>query len=160
MNEKALLLISNIEEDLQAIEELYTTLDRYELPAGYLSAEDEDELVLIAYRLHNLYSAFENIFLNIARAFENQIDDKAGWHTQLLTRMKLDLQPLRPPVIDRAAFQALDELLRFRHLFRHAYTVHLDPDRLRLVLQQARRLREIYRPQLDAFIGFVRKLDF
>ena len=159
MNEKALLLISNIEEDIQAIEEIFAALERYKLPDGLLSVEDEDAMILIAYRLHNLYSAFENIFLNVARTFENQIDEKAGWHTQLLARMRLDLQPLRPPVIDRAAFQALDELLRFRHLFRHAYTVHLDPDRLRLVLQQARRLRGIYRPQLDAFIDFVRKLD-
>lgn len=159
MNEKALLLSSNIQEDLEAIEQIYLALDRHELPIDHLTDEDEDELILIAYRLHNLYSAFENIFLNIARAFENQIDIAGRWHTQLLERMRLDLLPLRPRVIDKPTHRALDELLRFRHLFRHAYTDQLDPDRLRLVLQQAKQLRKIYRPQLEAFLEFVRQLD-
>jgi uncharacterized protein YutE (UPF0331/DUF86 family) len=159
MNEKALLLITNVHDDLQAIEEIYAALERYQVPDGSVSAEDEDQMIVIAYRLHNLYSAFENIFLNIARTFENQIDESGRWHTQLLSRMRLDLLPLRPSVIDKAAYRALDELLRFRHLFRHAYTVHLDPDRLRLVLQQAQQLRKLYPSQVERFLEFVRQLD-
>jgi hypothetical protein len=157
MNEKVLLLISNVEEDLLAIAELYAALDRHDLPLGSVTPEDEDEMILIAYRLHNLYTAVENIFLNIARTYENQLDDMGRWHTQLLERMRLDLMPLRPHVIDRAAYHALDELRRFRHLFRHAYTVQLDPDRLRLVLQKARQLREIYQQQINQFLDFARQ---
>ena len=47
-------------------------------------------MIVIAYRLHSLYIAFENIFRNIAASFENHLD-QAGWHRQLLQRMRLDL---------------------------------------------------------------------
>ncbi len=72
--------------------------------------------------------------------------------------MRLDVMPLRPAVIDDEAFEAPDELRRFRHLFRHAYGVRLDPLRLRLVLQKAIRLQALYPPQLKAFIAFVERL--
>lgn len=37
---------------------------------------------------------------------------------------------LRPAVIDGEAYDGLDELRRFSRLFRHAYSVELDPLRL------------------------------
>jgi hypothetical protein len=41
----------------------------------------------------------------------------------------------------------MDELRRFRHLFRHAYGIELDPLRLQLVLAKATVLRAIYGQQ-------------
>ena len=78
---------------------------------------------MLAFRLHSLYNAFDNVFQNIAAAYENTPDDATRWHAQLLQRMRLDLMPVRPAVIDKAAYDALDELRRFRHLFRYAYDV-------------------------------------
>ncbi len=66
--------------------------------------------------------------------------------------------PLRPKVIDDEAFEALDELRRFRHLFRHAYSKRLHADRLNLVLQSALSLKNIYKPQLEAFLQFLQTL--
>ena len=113
-------------------------------------------LIVSAYLLHNLYTAFENVFRNIAFAFENALDDRSGWHRQLLERMRLDLSPIRPAVIDDAAYVALDELLRFRHLFRSAYSARLDAGRLALVLRAAEELRPLYRPQIERFLEFVK----
>jgi len=73
------------------------------------------------------YNTFENIFRNVAAVFENSVDDVERWRVRLLERMRLDVLPLRPAVIDDAAYDALDELRRFRHLFRHAYSVKLAP---------------------------------
>lgn len=84
--------------------------------------------------------------------------DCTPWHAQLLQRMRLDLMPVRPAVIDETAYDALDELRRFRHLFRHAYDVELDPQRLRLVLHKAMHLHGVYRPQFEHFLAFVRTL--
>ncbi len=116
------------------------------------------ELIVLAYRLHNLYNACENILRNIASAFENSIDDKAGWHRQLLPRMGLDLSPLRPAVIDGTAHEKLDELRRFRHLFRTAYGIDLDGQRIALVLQKAIDLRPLFANQVERFLDFVRGL--
>jgi hypothetical protein len=155
MNEKALILLNSVQRDLDAIERLY-----HQLGEPILSPQsDYRDLIVVAYHLHHLYNAFENIFLNVAATFENSIEDAGRWHTQLLERMALDVLPLRPKVIDDAAFDALDELRRFRHLFRHAYRMQLDAERLQLVLNKAIRLRGLFKPQIDNFLDFVRTLD-
>lgn len=155
MSEKTLLLYSSLCKDMQAIEEIYATLEGITLDPTV----DEKDLIVIAYRLHNLFSAFENMFVNIAAVFENSIDEAGRWHTQLLEHMALDAMPLRPKVIDDEAYEALDELRRFRHLFRHAYSKRLHADRLNLVLQSALILKNIYKPQLEAFLQFLQTLE-
>jgi hypothetical protein len=72
--------------------------------------------------------------------------------------MRLDVMPLRPAVIDDTAYDALDELRRFRHLFRHAYSVKLDPLRLQLVMHKALALRAIHTEQLKRFMDFLQGL--
>src|SRR5882724_560925 len=46
--------------------------------------------------LEDKYLSRENVFENIAKAFENQ-RDPASWHQELLRRMLLDLSPLVRP---------------------------------------------------------------
>ncbi len=154
MDEKAILLMRTIRRGMEDIAAIYGQLESHPLEAD----TDQDTLIVVAYHLHNLYNAFENIFSNIAAVFENSVDD-AKWHAQLLERMQLDVMPLRPAVIDRAAYEALEELRRFRHLFRHAYTVRLSPLRLQLVVREALALRALYAAQLEQFIGFLQSLS-
>jgi len=154
MNEKFLVLERNIQNDLEAIASLYEALGSPELKED----EPQEALIVAAYRLHSLYTAFENIFRNIAASFENQLD-KAGWHRQLLQRMRLDLTPLRPAVIDAEAYDRLDEMLRFRHVFRTMYGLDLDPLRLRVVLRKTLELRPLYRAQIEKFLQFLREME-
>jgi hypothetical protein len=153
MSERILLLIRSIERDLASIAELFDDIGEEQLSDG----APEEQLIVLAYRLHSLYNAFENIFRSIAMAFENS--DDARWHAQLLQRMRLDVMPVRPAAIDEETYDALDELRRFRHLFRHAYDVKLDPARLRLVLHKALRLKAIYHSCLERFLEFLRSLE-
>lgn len=159
MNEKTIILSNAIRKDLEAIANIYTALARHPLPQGEMTAAKDDELIVIAYHLHHLYTAFENIFQNIAAMFENSVDDMGRWHAQLLERMRLDALPLRPKVIDDAAYTSLDELRRFRHLFRHAYSLQLDAERLELVWRRAMRLQSIYAEQLTKFIEFLETIE-
>jgi hypothetical protein len=153
MKETLLILRADIQADLQAIAEIYTALDRHGAELA-----DEDEGIVVAYYLHNLYSAFESIFQRIAEVFGNHISERAGWHADLLRRMKLDVEGLRPRVISDEAYVCLDELRRFRHLFRGAYRLHLDPDRLIVVRNQALRLRSVYQTDLEGLVTFLGEL--
>lgn len=155
MSEKFLVLERSIQRDLQAIERIYNSIGSPSLS----NEHDEEFLIVLAYRLHNLYNAFENIFQNIAATFENHLDDSAHWHAQLLQRMCLDMTPARPAVIDKTTYDALDELRRFRHLFRYAYDVELDIQRLQLVVSKALQLKVVYRSQIEHFLGFLRALQ-
>ncbi|MES1240245.1 MAG: hypothetical protein ABUT39_01365 [Acidobacteriota bacterium] len=150
MDDRFLILERSIQDDLETIERLYE-----ELGDPRLDALNQEGLIIVAYRLHGLYSAFENIFRNIAKAFENHLDS-SSWHRQVLQRMRLDLSPIRPAVVDEEAYEKLDELLRFRHLFRTGYGVRLDAQRLQLVLQKTLELKSIYPQQVARFLDFLR----
>ena len=150
MDTKIRTLRADIRADLKAIADIYTALNRY----GTVTA-DEERLIVIAYHLHNLYCAFESIFQRIAEMFGNQISDRAGWHADLLRRMTLDIEGLRPRLLGDEAYDALDELRRFRHLFRSAYRLRLDAERLALVHRKAQILEQVYRADMERFLAFL-----
>ena len=154
MSEKFLVLERSIREDLEAIAEIYASL----APSPLSGEESQEELIVVAYRLHALYTAVENIFRNVAKVFENSLDDATGWHIQLLRRMRLDLSPVRPAVIDATTYEALDELRGFRHVFRSVYRFRLDARRLSIVLEMAWEMREPLSKQIDDFLEFVCRL--
>ena len=155
-DERRLVLERRIRKDLELLERLWSELVTVDLAAPEIGQRD---IVFAGYRLHNLYSAAENIFRNIAETFGNHLDAGSGWHADLLDRMRLDLTPLRPAVIDDAAFDSLDELRRFRHLFRAAYGIDLDPERMALVLRKALALRPLLPPQIEGFLSFLETLE-
>jgi len=146
-------LKADIKADLKAVADIYAALNRYDsMPTG------DEPLIAVAYYLHNLYCAFESIFQRIAQVFENQISDQAGWHADLLRRMTLDIEGLRPRLLSDEAYDSLDELRRFRHLFRSAYRLRLDAERLTLVYQKAQVLEQIYQADMERFLAFLDSL--
>ena len=96
------------------------------------ATDDEMATMAVAYLLHNLYTAFEGYFHRVAKHFENSIDD-SSWHRELLERMKIDVPGIRPAIIDAELEEQLDELRRFRHLFRNLYKSQLKRHRVREV---------------------------
>lgn len=154
INTKFLILEREIQSDLNTIDRIYESLGSPDLE----ESEVQDSLIVIAYHLHSLYITFENIFRNIAASFENQLD-QTGWHRQLLQTMRLDLSPLRPAVIDAEAYDRLDEMLRFRHVFRTMYGLDLDALRLGVVLRKALELKPLYRSQIERFLEFLRQME-
>jgi len=105
--------------------------------------------------LHVLQGLFESLLTRIAATFGNQIADRAQWHAQLLRRMSLDVEEVRPRVISDETHECLDELRRFRHLFRNAYVLRFDPERLALVLKYAQRLERLYQRDFVEFLSFL-----
>ncbi len=154
MNAQIKTLKADIAADLRAIADIYASLSGYpeELAA-------RDQLIAVAYYLHNLYSAFESIFQRVAEVFENQITDRSAWHAELLHRMTLDIEGIRPRVLGATAFDCLDELRRFRHVFRGSYRLHLDPERLALVRRKARTLQTVYPEDMNRFLAFLNSLS-
>ena len=153
MNESMKLLKADIAADEQVIARLFEALSNV-----WDKLDASEQTIVAGYYLHNLYMAFEHIFERIAESFENQIADKSQWHAQLLRRMTLDVPDVRPHLIDGETYECLDELRRFRHVFRSAYTINLDKERLGLVVKRARRLRELYPAELFRFQGFLDKV--
>jgi len=153
MNAQIRTLKADIAADLQAIADIYSSLNAY--PDNLTSQE---QVIVVAYYLHNLYCAFESIFQRVAEVFENQIPDRAAWHAGLLRLMTLDIEGIRPRLISPTAYDSLDELRRFRHLFRSAYRLRLDAERLALARRKAQILETVYRADMDRFLAFLDSL--
>ena len=153
-------LISEIRADLEAIERILQQIDQIRQGIKPNQPPLFHEKAAIGYLLHNLYSAFENIFKNIANVFGNMMGEHQTWHTLLLRRMTLEIESVRPRVIGSQSYDALDELRRFRHVFRHAYTLDLDWERMDLVLRKLDiGLRPRYQDELNTFLQFLEKLS-
>ncbi len=153
MVEQVRLLQADIRDRLDSIEAAYKQLDEL----GAMASGSQQDIV-ISYYLHVLYGLFENIFEQIAEIFGNHITDKSQWHAQLLRRMTLDVNPVRPPVIGQNTYTHLNELRGFRHLFRNAYLLEFDPDRLNIVLRHANELKSCYQNDLNKFLDFLEQL--
>lgn len=157
MSEQIQLLQVEIATDLQAIAAIYTTLDRLST-----HPTSEEQVVALAYSLHNLYCAFENIFYHINQVFGDPMSDRARWPAEVLQlqQMTLAIEGLRPRVISDLAYENLNEMRRFRHLFRHAYRTPLPADTVRSVYEHANALRLIYQTEVDIFVAFLDSLVY
>ncbi|HDJ29456.1 MAG TPA: hypothetical protein ENF29_00185 [Candidatus Acetothermia bacterium] len=114
--------------------------------------EGEANLESLAYQLHNLYCAFEDLLKIVADFFENHIDDSAHYHSALLWRMKMPIEGVRPALLSETSYKLLESLRAFRHVFRHAYSYELDPKKLALVVEDALKLRGLYQRDIDRFL--------
>lgn len=135
----------DIDRIANRIEERWRTFDRH-------AAADVDSL---GYQLHNLYSAFEQLFEEVARFFENRIDE-ARYHADLIRRMQLEIRGIRPALLSEATASALDELRRFRHLFRHAYAADLDSTEVAKLAAKVPRIRSAFEQDFERFLARLR----
>lgn len=113
--------------------------------------ENEDLINSTAYKLHNLYSAYEDMFKLTARFFENQIEDLSRYHRDLLKRMTIKIEGIRPALISQESFKILDELRGFRHVFRHAYNYELDGERILKLAEKTAKLKETFQKDYERF---------
>ena len=116
------------------------------------SAEGVDSM---GYQLHNLYGAFEQLFEEVARFFENRIEG-IQYHAELIRRMQLEIEGVRPALLSTETASDLDELRRFRHLFRHAYTADLDPDKVADLAAKAVCIQRDFARDFERFLVLLR----
>ena len=144
--ESLTILKADIEAQVREIENTYTKLEERKREKGSAGIES------VAYQLHNLYCAFEDLFKIVADAFENHIQDKSKYHAELLKRMAISIEGVRPLLFSRESYALLDSLRSFRHLFRHAYSYELDVRKVRIVVEDANKLKDIYRKDITIFL--------
>ena len=88
------------------------------------------------YWMHNLYCAFEDLFKLVAGFWENSLSTDGEFHVQLLKRMLLSIEGVRPALLSEGSYKFLNELRGFRHVFRHAYSYGLDDERVSALLRK------------------------
>lgn len=115
--------------EIEQIERLLTTY-RDLLAKIQDSEPDLVELTAIASVLHSFYTGVENIFLTIAKRFDQRVPLGSQWHRDLLQQLSSTTSDRRA-VISEQVRRSLEEYLGFRHYYRHAYSFFLDWDEMR-----------------------------
>jgi hypothetical protein len=114
---------------------------------------NEIELSALAATLHSFYTGIENIFKRVSIELDGEPVRGEAWHRDLLRRMT-EPTAKRPAVLPASLHDLLLDYLRFRHVFRNAYSFDLDWQKMSpLVL----RLEETMRALEQALDLFLRK---
>ena len=114
--------------------------DAGELARARFKDGSPEQMEACAYQLTRLYNVVEQAGLRIAKVFENQIDDDAGWHIELLRRLSIAIPGVRPAFLEKDLIRDLQELRGFRHVIRHAYDLELNKNRMIPLLNSAERV--------------------
>jgi len=150
MEKRVKILVAELEVQRKEIFKHHSSIqEKSKRLMSYL--DDEDLVNSLAYKLHNLYSAYEDLFKLVARFFENQIADISSYHTELLNRMRLQIEGVRPKLLSDESFMLLDELRGFRHVFRHAYSYKLDAERVIKLSQKTASLIVSFEKDFEKF---------
>lgn len=151
MDSGALIILrTEVEAQMTLIHALYQRLNER---VADLYPEHQILMESIAYQMHNIYGAIENLLELLASHFENHISDTARWHTALLQRMSIEIPGVRPAVISSESHQLLNGLRGFRHFFRHAYGADIEYVQLKINLDKAQMLRPLLDTDIARFLA-------
>lgn len=114
-----------------------------------LAEPTEGRWAAAAFEINRIYNIMEKAFERLCESFENHLEKTGRYHDVLIERMTLDLKGIRPSFLPADAVRDVRELKGFRHLFRHAYDVDLEPARVAAAAENASRC-------VDRFAGWCR----
>ena len=146
------LLKADIEYELEKLEKVYNEF----LPLKNKLSQSDDEVTtydkaVVGYLLHSFYNGCENIFRSIARFFENSVSTRT-WHKDLLKKMTLEIEGVRPRVISKELYLLLDDFRGFRHKFRHSYSFELDWEREKVVARKFDKALKMLKCEIREFL--------
>jgi hypothetical protein len=152
------VLSRRIELELEELERTQAAAQRHWQTARTTTIDQDAYLNSVALNLHSFYSGLERIFELIAQELDGGVVGGDAWHTELLRQMALDVPDLRPPAIQAATADQLDEYRKFRHRIRNIYTTNLDPERMAHLVLQLPALWPQIRSELELFAQFLHGL--
>lgn len=149
-------LLAELDADAAGLDELAETNARAARRVRSGAGDDLDWAAL-GYTIHNIYNALESYFLRVSKFFENDLP-AATWHRELVDRMTLEIDGVRPRLLGRTLAREIHELRAFRHVFRNIYGSRLDPERMRILQARVPASITAFRAAHAEFTGALRDL--
>ena len=151
MEKRLIEIISEIENELQNLQELRSELRRIIAEKDIIFKRSKGSI------LHDFYNCCERVFKRISVEMNGGYEDMEKWHKNLLYKMTISLEGLRPQVISEELAADLDEFLAFRHLFRNIYGFELKGDRINILAEKFENVAGRFEDEIRLFIDFLRK---
>src|ERR1700675_2663760 len=106
--EKYAILLGYFDKQLIFVKRLYDEVI-------IIDVSQYEKRFVFAMRVQQFYTALEDLFKQIAKSFENHIENMSNFHKELLTRMNTEVPQIRPAVISNKSMLLLDKIRAFRH---------------------------------------------
>lgn len=104
-----------------------------------LSESTDGRWAAAAFEINRTYNILEKSFERLCESFENHLEKTGRHRDTLIERVTLDLKGIRPAFLPLDAVRDVREREGFRHLFRHAHDLDLDPVRVTAAAENAAR---------------------
>lgn len=148
-------LTAELKAQMRLIDRVYQRLN----DRAASGLETPAQLESVAYQIHNLYCAVEDLLKLVANAFENQLGASSAWHRMLLLRLSQPVEGIRPAFLSEEAFDCLNRLRGFRHFIRHGYGAEIELTQLQTNLAAAIDSRQLISQDLHRFLGEIGDRD-
>lgn len=113
-----------------------------------------EDAIVIAEVFVNMYTCIETLFVRISQAFENSLDS-SRWHQDVLEKMTLQIEGVRPRVIGEDTCALAREFLKFRHFKRYYVEFEYDWDRIEYLQRKYEQVRGLIARDFEAFVRFL-----
>jgi len=150
--EKYAILLGYFEKQLVFIEKIHKEVLTIDIGVY-------DKQFVFAMRVQQLYTAIEDLFKQIAKSFENHIENMSNFHKEILSRMHIEVPKIRPAVISSSSLLLLDKVRAFRHFVRHAYDCDFNIVELSTLQHKLQSDFAYVLKDLKGFCNFVKKLS-
>lgn len=139
-------IFSEIDHELGNIDRLREELEKVLGEDTSLSKRVKGSIV------HDFYNCCERIFRRISIDINGGFDPGEKWHKELLYRMIMPIEEIRPKVISEELAAELDDYLSFRHVFRTIYGFELKGERLDRLVEKFDRTSEMFKREIGEFL--------
>lgn len=145
------ILLGYFDKQLAVVNKLYNEIVRVDVSVY-------EKTFLFAMKTQQFYTALEDLFKQIAKAFENHIQNLEAFHKELLIRMNTEIPKIRPAVLSVPSLLLLDKIRTFRHFIRHAYDCELNVEELLIIQKRLDKEFSLVRDDLQNFRMYVTSL--
>ena len=139
----------------QAVKSIRIALHEIEDAPDWFKRSVEIE---IAKHLYDIYMGMETIFRQIAREIDEHIPQSETWHKDLLIQMT-EARDERPPVISHETAKRLEQILGFRHVFTHQYSIKIDYKQTEKNAKYIELLFQDFSKEIDIFTDSLVKIQ-
>jgi len=87
--------------------------------------------------------------------FDGELVSGEDWHYQLINRMGLEIEGIRPKIISNDLQGELKEYLRFRHVFRNVYGFVLKWEKMQPLIDELPNVLNKFEEELTIFFDFL-----
>ncbi len=113
----------------------------------------------IALNVHRIYTGIERLFQVIAKEIDLRVPTGEKWHRDLLEQMTVDIPLVRNAVITEETRLILDDLRRFRHVVRSAYSFQLDEKKVLVIASQISNFHQVFINEIQLFCNSLNNGD-